>query len=396
MEKEEMEEMQEDEINLLDYLIVLAKRKRLIAGFTLVVTILTAVYSLIMSPLYKAETTILPPQDSRPDIQTQLLSRFEGITGISSNVLGEKSIFMDVIKSRTVLDRIIERFGLMELYDTTYLTDARRKLESEVNVKSDKTSRLISIGVVNKDPKLAADIANAFVDELINVVQNLAVTEASRRRLFFEKELKQAKDALIGSEEAMQKFQEQTGVLQVEDQAKAVIESIADLRAQIAAKEVQLKVMKTYTTANNPDLQKLEETLKGLKIELGKLEEKTGSRPDPLMPTGRMALVGTDYVRKLRDLKFNETLYELMSKQYEIARIDEARDAAIIQVIDPAIPPEKKFKPARTRMVTIAFFVSLFFAVFLAFFMEYVQKVTAEGSSEERIQTLKKYLSMKR
>jgi tyrosine-protein kinase Etk/Wzc len=324
------------------------------------------------------------------------LSRFEGITGISSNVLGEKSIFMDVIKSRTVLDRIIDRFDLMNLYDEKYRTDVRKQLDDDVNVKSDKNSRLISIDVVNKDPELAADMANAFVDELKNVVQDLAITEASQRRLFFEKELKQAKDSLIESEEAMQKFQEQTGVLQVEDQAKAVIESIADLRAQIAAKEVQLKVMKTYTTANNPDLQKLEETLKGLKIELGKLEEKTGSSPDPLMPTGRMALVGTDYVRKLRDLKFNETLYELMSKQYEIARIDEARDAAIIQVIDPAIPSEKRFKPARRQMVTIAFFLSLFVSVFLAFVMEYVEGVSAGKENVERVDTLKRYLALKK
>jgi uncharacterized protein involved in exopolysaccharide biosynthesis len=396
MEEKEIEGIEEDEINLLDYLIVLAKRKKLIAGFTLFVSIITAVYSLILSPIYKAETTIIPPQDSRPDIQAQLLSRFEGVTGISSNVLGEKSIFMDVIKSRTVLDRIIERFGLMELYDAKYRSDVRKKLNSDVNVKSDKTSRIISISVLNKDPKLAADMANAFVDELTNVVQNLAITEASQRRLFFEEKLRQAKDALIESEESMQQFQEQTGVLKVEDQARAVIESIADLRAQLAAKEVELKVMKTYTTANNPDLQRQEETLKGLKIELGKLEEKTGSSPDTLMPTGRMPDVGTDYIRKLRDLKFNETLYELMGKQYEIARIDEARDAAIIQVIDPAIPPEKKFKPARRQMVTIAAFTSFFFAVFLAFFLEYVEQVTAGGSNEGRVQALKKYLSFKR
>jgi uncharacterized protein involved in exopolysaccharide biosynthesis len=394
--KTEEDIITDDEIHLLDYLIVLAKRKRLIIGFTLCAALITAVVSLIMSPVYKAETTLLPPQESEQGMRAQLMNKFEDLPGFDRGGISGKFLFIDIIKSRTVFDGIIERFDLMNLYEAEYKEDVRRILANNVTVKSDKQSSLITVAVLNRDPKLAADMANAFVDELKKLVHNLAITKASQRRLFFEEQLKESKEALLESEESMQEFQEETGVMKVEEQAKAVIESIANMRAQIAAKEVELKVMKTYTTANNPDLQRVEETLKGLKIELAKLEEKEGVNPDPLMPTGRMPVVGADYVRKLRDLKFNETLFELMAKQYEMARIEEAKDAAIVQVIDKAVVPEKKFKPARRQMVTIATLTALFFSIFLAFFMEYAGRASAGTENLERLDALKKYLSFKR
>ncbi|MBM4137824.1 MAG: hypothetical protein FJ241_13505 [Nitrospira sp.] len=192
-------------------------------------------------------------------------------------------------------------------------------------------------------------------------------------------------------------FQEKTGALQIDEQAKAAIEGIANLRAQIAAKEVELKVMKTYSTPNNPDLQKAEEALRGMKVELSKLEVKGGSRaPDPLMPTGRMPAVGTEYIRKLREVKFNETLYELLLNQYELARLDEAKDAAIIQVIDKAVPPEKKAKPKRALMVVLATFMGFFCSIFVAFFMEYKERESSNPENRERFETLKRYIRFRR
>lgn len=394
-----VEEKVEDEIDVLDYFIVLAKRKKLIIAITLSITIITAVISLIMPPIYRAETRVLPPQQSDSGIATQLLGRFGGAAGLAGSALGIKNpseLYVGMIKSRTIYDRIIDRFGLMDIYDAEYREDARERLKDSVNVELDKTSSILVISVEDKDPGKAADMANAFVEELKKLLQNIAVTEASLRRLFFEKQLEQIKDTLIKSEEAMKEFQERTGILEVEQQAGAVIESIANLRAHIAAKEVELKVMRTYSTPNNPDLQKVAETLKGLKIELAKLETKGGSNPDPLMPTGRMPAVGTDYIRKLRDMKYNEKLFELIAGQYEIARVDEARDAAIIQAIDKAVPPEKKFKPKRTLMVIIAAFVSFFLSVFVAFFMEYIEKQSEGGKERSKVATLKKHLSFKK
>jgi tyrosine-protein kinase Etk/Wzc len=184
-------------------------------------------------------------------------------------------------------------------------------------------------------------------------------------------------------------FQERTGALHVEDQVKAVITSIAQLRAGVAAKEVEIQVMRTYSTSDNPDLQKAEETLRGMKAGLMKLESKSGSSYDPLMPTGRMPSVGTEYVRKLRDLKFNEALYELLLKQYEAAKLDEARDAAIIQVIDRAVPPERKVSPKRAMMVFVAAFGGFFASLGLVYFMAYKEKFILEPGNRERLEEIK-------
>jgi len=384
----------EDEINLLDYLIILLKRKKLIISITLGAAIITAIISLIMTPIYRAETIILPPQTGSSSIAVGMLSQMTGVSDITAS-LGMKTpgdLYVGMLKSRTVADRIIERFNLMKLYDSEYREDAREHLiEDVLQAETDKNSGIITIGVEDKDPKRAADMANTFIEELKNLTKGLAVTEASQRRLFFEEQLKDIKMALVKSEEEMQGFQEKTGALQVDAQTKAVIEGIAMLRAQIAAKEVQLKVMRTYATAQNPDFQRAEDELNGLKAELGKLEAKGGSGHDTIIPTGRMPEVGTEYVRKLRDMKFNETLYELLAKQFEAAKLDEAKEAAVIQVIDKAIPPEKRAKPKRTLMVLIATFTGFFLSIFVAFFAEYKERASKDPENKERFETLKRY-----
>jgi tyrosine-protein kinase Etk/Wzc len=239
-------------------------------------------------------------------------------------------------------------------------------------------------------------MANAFIEKLKDMTQTFAITEASKRRLFFEEQLKKIKEDLANAEEAMQGFQEKTGALDIDAQAKAVIESIADLRAQIAAKEVALKVMKTYTEPKNPDLQKSEEALKGMKEELQKLETKNGENSGPFVPTGSMPGIGADYTRNLREIKYNETLFELMAKQYEIARVDEARDAIIIQVLDKAVPPAIKTKPKRRLMVQLGTLIGFFMAIFIAIMMENYNKLLMNPQDRRKIELIKSFLSFKR
>jgi tyrosine-protein kinase Etk/Wzc len=391
-------ERDNDEINLLDLLIVLLKRKRLILGITFISALITAIVSLIMPPVFRAETSLLPPQPSS-SMALQALSQLAGgAAGIGAEVLGIKTpadLYAGLLKSNTVLDRIIDRFKLMELYKCKYRTDARKRLLDNIQVSVDKKSNIITISVEDKDPVRAAQMANAFVEELKALTKGLAITEASQRRLFFEEQLKDTRLALIKAEEDLKKFQEKTGAIKVEEQAKAVIEGIATLRAQIAAKEVEIKVMKTYSTPYNPDLQRAEEALRAMKAELQKLEAKEGKNPDPLMPTGRMPEVGMEYLRKLRELKFNETLYELLLKGYETARLDEARDAVVIQVVDKAIPPDKRAKPKRTLMVLVATFTGFFLSIFIAFFIEYKEKASQDPEQKERIEAIRKEINFK-
>jgi tyrosine-protein kinase Etk/Wzc len=187
----------------------------------------------------------------------------------------------------------------------------------------------------------------------------------------------------------MQSFQEKTGVISVEEQTKAVIESIANLKAQIAAKEVEIKVMETYTEPKNPDLQKAHDALNGMKEQLQAFEIKGGDNVDLLVPTKKMPEVGADYARKLREVKYQESLFELISQQYEIASVDEARDAIIIQVLDKALQPAMRARPKRTQMVIMATFAGFFLAIFSAFLIEYVKKVSSDEGNKKMIELIK-------
>ena len=391
----EKEDRKNNYVNLIDIISVIAKYKKLIFILVLVAAIVSGAVSFLMPPFYMAETRILPPQQGTTNLSSQLLSQMGGYANFIPGALGIKNpadMYIGILKSRTIYDRIIDAFGLMQLYETRYRDETRAKLEKRVVTKSGKDG-IISLTVEDSNPKRAADIANAFVVELKTLNRGLAVTEAAQRRLFFEEQLSDVKAALSQSEEVMRRFQEKTGALKIDDQAKVVIAGIAQLRAQIAAIEVQRKVMQTYATFQNPDLQRVEEEYRGLKAELAKLEGGQGGRKgyDPFMSTERMPSIGTEYLRKLRDLKFNETLFELLAKQYELAKLDEARDASVIQVIDKAVPPDRSAKPRRAVIVGVTATTMLFLAVFLVFILEYSRNNLQEQNKkvEELLKKLK-------
>ena len=293
-----------------------------------------------------------------------------------------------------MLDRIIDRFDLMKLYEVKYREDAQSSLLKNIKARNDLKSSIITVGVEDKDPKRAADMANALIEELRVMNKGLSVTEASQRRLFFEEQLKEAKDSLSKAEEAMKGFQEKSGAVKIDAQADAIIRGISEFMAQISAKEVQVRVMRTYSTPQNPDILRAEEELKGMKAQLSKLESKSEGG-GVIVPTGNMPSTGTQYVRLMRDLKFNETLYELLFSQYQSAKIDEARDASVIQVIEKAVPPAKKIKPKRSLMVILAMISGFFISIVVAFFLEYMEGVSGNPDSLEKVARLKSNMSFR-
>jgi uncharacterized protein involved in exopolysaccharide biosynthesis len=388
---------EKDEISLLDYLATIVRRRRLILYCTAGFMITALGVSLIMPIKYEGQARILPPQQS-VSLSSQLLAQAAGglasIAGLLGAGTGNPSdLYVGLIQSRTVEDRIIDRFDLVKSYpgflsrllhwDTR--DDVRRMLRKVYRADADPKSGLITITVEDKDPKRAADMANAFVEEVKGLSQGLALTEAAKSRLFFEEQMKATKAALTKAEEEVKAFGESTGALRIDEQAKAVIEGIAALMAQIAAKEVQIKVMRTYSTSHNPDLQREEESLNGMRVELAKMQAKGLGGHDPLMPTGRMPSVGTGYLRRMRDLKFNEELFVLVAKQYELARLDEARESAVIQVVDKAIVPERKSKPNRALIIILGTCVGFVLSLFLAFAIEFTDHAATDADSKEKI-----------
>ena len=192
----------------------------------------------------------------------------------------------------------------------------------------------------------------------------------------------------------MKGFQEQSGAVQIDAQASAVIEGISALRAQIAAKEVQIRVMRTYSTPQNPDILRSEEELKGMREQLERLEAKNESG-SVIVSTGNLPSTSTEYARRMRDLKFNETLYELLLSQYQAAKLDEARDATLIQVVEKAVPPETRVKPRRTLMVVLALISGLFVSILAAFFLEYRENAARDPEGREKLAALRRHLSFR-
>jgi capsule polysaccharide export protein KpsE/RkpR len=404
-QKKAEDNMEEEEgINLLDYLIILAKRKKLILKITLSVAIITFILTFFKASFYQAQISILPPEQQDTRLANQFMREFGVFPTIGTNVIGKQDLLVEIIKSRTFTDRIIERFRLKESYGSEGMEKTRKKFSENITIEPDFTNKsplsfrgvqspLMKIFVRDKNPERATNIANAIVEELQKFINNIAISEASQRRLFFEEQLRQAREALIKAEDDIKTFQEKTGLLKVETQTAMTIEKVANLQAQITAKEIDLQVMRSYSTVSNPDVQKVEETIKVLKNELAKLGANTNYGKNSIIPTGTIPSLGLEYQRKFRELKFNETLYDILAKQYESAKIDEAKDAFLIQIIDKAVPPDKETTVRKfglkKALATTSF--AFFFSCFLAFFMEYREKAT----KNERLETLKGYLSFK-
>ena len=388
---------EEDEIDLLDLALVLAKHKRLIIGIAFVACFVALILGFTMTPIYRAETRIVPPQLLTGQMQTGgLLSLPSGLRSRVGQFGGTSTpadLITGIVKSRTMLDRIIDKFDLMDYYEAEYRQNARRALSDATNASVDTKSGLITITVEDKDPALAADIANAFVNELQDLLQNLAITQVSQQRLFLENQLKQAHHNLIQAEEEFQRYQAQSGLLNVDVQTKALMDAIARIQAQIAAKEVELKAARTFATAQNPEIKRLQAELAGLKKELKNLEAKAGRDNPNLIPAfEEIPKAGMEYARRLRDFKFQETLYQTLLQQYQAAVMAEASEGMVVQVVDPAIPPELKIKPRRKHMLIVAGFLGLFVGIFAAFIKEFIDNSSKNPESADKMALLKSYL----
>ena len=390
------------EISLLDLLIVLAERKRVILWVTAAFAIVSIIVSLLLPVRYTATVLLLPPQQgsSIGSALASQLGNLGGMAALAGGSLGLKNPndqFVAMLKSRTVEDAMVERYGLMQEYHKRYLSDARKQFEDYATVDGGSKDGLIHISVESHDPRRAAELANGYVDQFRDLSQHLAITEASQRRLFFEQELEKAKDNLANAEEAMKETEQKTGLIQLDSQARALIESAAALRAQIAAREVQIQGMQTYATGENAQLVQAQQELDSMRAQLAKLggsEESPGSGIIP--PKGQMTQAGMEYVRRLRDVKYYETIFDILARQFEIAKLDEAKEGALIQVVDPAIVPDKKSSPKRALIVIVATFLGLFVGIFCALWQAGVERMKRDPEIASQISMLRTALSLRK
>ena len=386
----------DDEVSLLDLLIVLAKHKRIVLGVPLVAAVVAAIISLLIPNIYTGTTRILPPQQSASTasaLLNQLGGGLGGMIGVAGgSALGMRNpndLYVGMLKSRTIADNLISRFDLRKVYDEDRVSDARKRLEKETTIAAGRDG-IITIDVDDKDAKRAAELANAYADELMNLTKVLAVTEASQRRLFFERQLNQAKDSLTTAELMARQGLQKGGIAQVDAQGRSMIAVTARLRAEISAREVQLSSMRTFAADGNPELQRTQNELEALRRELARVE---GSSAVPA--TDRGGVVGNsglESLSRLRDVKYYEFLYELLAKQYELAKMDEAKDAVLIQVLDSALVPEMRSKPQVKIITSVCAIMGLLLGIAAALFLEYLESARKDSRQAERLIKLTQYL----
>ena len=344
--------------DLFDFLLVISESRRTIAICMLIFVVLGGAICILAKPTFSASSLILPPQQGQ-SLATMMgqLSALASLTGGgiggSNSLKTPVDMYIGMLESRTIADHLISRFHLQDLYKTRKMEDTRTQLKSNTRFLAGKDG-LIHIIVEDHDPNRASEMANAYVDELYSLNSHLATTEAAQRRVFFDQELADEKSALAIAENELKQTAEKTGIIHLGGQAESIIRSLAGLRAEIASREVQINSMRIFATDQNPVAIRAQEEIKSLREQLDKLE-KDPRNPQFTnsvgIPAGRVPAVSLEYARALREVKYHETLFELLAKQYEAARIDEAKAAPIIQVVDRAVPPDKKSGPHRSLII---------------------------------------------
>jgi uncharacterized protein involved in exopolysaccharide biosynthesis len=324
----------------MDLLVLLASRWRLLMAVPLAAGVLAFGGSYLLTPTFTARTSFLPPQQQQSAAASALAS-LSSLGSLIPGAAGRTPIdqYVSLLQSTTVADRIIDKFELQKLYDKEYRFEARKELAKNTRVNAGRRDGIIALEVDDESPARAAEMANRYVDELRLLTNRLALTEAQQRRVFFEGHLKRTRDLLAEAQRTLQAsgFNEDT----LRAEPKAAAEGYAKIKAEVTAAQARLDALRSSLTDSAPEVQQAEAAIAVLKSQLARVEGQVGP-----------GLKG-DYVGKYREFKYQEALFEQFARQYELARVDESREGALIQVVDVAMPPEKKSYPKRVLVASV-------------------------------------------
>lgn len=368
----------EDEISLLDLLQVVVENFWLLILVPILVGLMALGISYLIPPTFTAVTKIMPPQQQQSSAAALLqnLGALGGIAGAASGIKNPNDQFVAFMQSRTIQDALIKRFQLIERYNVKFNEDARKTLTAKVRIASGKDG-LITISADDEQPAFAAELANAHVSQLAELLSKLAVTEAQQRRVFFEKQLIKAKENLSKAEVALQSTGVSASTLKANP--AAAVSGLAQLQASIAAQEIKVSSMRGYLTESAPDFKQAMTELAALRTQLRRAEQ-----------TSTPSQAGdNDYITKFRDFKYYETLFDLFAKQYELARVDESREGAVIQVLDTATPPERKSKPQKALIAVIASIATAFLLLLFVFIRQSLRSASKDEQSIQKLNALR-------
>jgi len=347
------------------------RQKKLILIAALAIAALGGAVALLLPRRYTATVVILPPQQSSSNSMA-MLAQLGNLGAMASlggglSLKNPNDLQVSLLRSQTVEDAMAARFHLESLYRRRYLSSTRRQWERRTSIDNGLKDGLLRLSVTDGDPRRAADLANGWVEAYRHMTASLAITEASQRRLFFERERDAARDSLTRAEDNLKQTEQRTGVIEIDGQARAMIASAAVLRAQVDAKEVEIRGMRQFAAGQNPDLERAEQELSGMEEQLATMSAAADRvQGDLSMPRGKITQDGLDYARALREMKYREAVYELLTREYEVARVDEARQGSLVQIVDPALIPDRPNSAYRIWTAVIALLCAVPGALLLA------------------------------
>ncbi len=372
-----LQDVEEDEIDLYELWLVMKKRKKVILGTFLIITVLTAIVSFLLTPVYRSTASVIPVSNTQSPLGN--LAGLAALAGLSIGQTDESQKVIAVLKSRTIKENIIKKLNLINVLleeipeDREPLNVAIEELDDITSIDQDKKTGVIHISVDFKDPILAAKIANAYVDELQKILNEKALTVAKMNRIFLEKRLKEEEEKLKKYQIEMAKFQKKTRLIEPKQQLKGTMELYAQLLIRKITLQIRLRELQSALSENNPKIEMIKEQLKAIDTQLNKLENKGKESAFPSITDVPEKL--TEYVDLLRKLKTSEAIYETLLKAYEQAKFEEAKENLYVQVIDEAFVPDIPEKPKKKLMVAVAAVSSLFLGIFLAFFLEWIENI---------------------
>ncbi len=377
-------ETDDDEISLIDLAIALGEEKKTLFAIPAITTTLAIVVSLLMTPIFTAKTVMMPPQQQQSGAASALasLGALAGLAGGAAGIKSPDEMYIAFMQGESLQKAVIQKLNLQERYEKKTIFETREHLKQVVKIASDKKAGLITIEADDKDPEFAAKLANAHVEELRNLMGRLAVTDAQQRRVFYEQAITKTQNELAEAEANFRAAKEKSGMQVTAVIAETSVRAGAEMRAQIAAKEVQLAAMGSFATSQNPDVQRLGGELAALRSQLKKLEQGSGA-DEKTSPLQQLA------VKSYRDIKAREAMMGVLVAQYESARVDEAKEGPLIQQVDVALPPERKSKPKRAIIVLVAAFAGLFLGVLVAFVRRAMRKAAESPETSGQIAKLK-------
>jgi uncharacterized protein involved in exopolysaccharide biosynthesis len=381
-------------IGLLDVLVALARYKRFILYFVAAATLLATVISVLLPNVYVGVAKVMPPERRK---SIGLGPESSALSALASRDLGLKDpndIYMSMLRTDRVADALIHRFNLETVYKDRRKWKLREKLHSNSRYASG-SDFVITIEVDDKDPKRAADLANAYVEELDRINQDISTAEAAHRREYFERELQTARENLTAAEQRFRESQEHSGMVRPEEQTKAMFEQITAIRGKIAAKEVQISSLRTSLTPQNVELRRAESELTVLRSQLSSLENSSLTETGgPQVSVGKAPSAGIEYARRMRDVKYYETVYTTIENQFQVAHMDEVNNMPVIQPLESAGIPERKSGPKRALIVLSVMLAALVFSCIAALVMEGRRRSQLHGATSEKMRELAELLRM--